>query len=291
MSILTNYFTQETKNDVYERYTDTVVLSRYLYSIMDVKVSLLLSILEHDQEKALFWGYELYFSGFQEEAFEYLLDIARWVFQIHFLDCDQDNEMIDWVLYCNYVWSLSLDGEHHQLGNCIATMCNHEHNLAPFIERYFQIKIEKNEHNLDNKYIRLKPEDIDVYKQDYSNIKLYQVLQHARKYPINKGFDKIFKVFVPENENNVYFDNWTYYASYSPIWASRMIEYGAMIDLENKKIVFKNEDLEEEFYNKWNYAPDEQPLTTHEQAMRLKKIPENTLETFCNQYGYKIIDS
>ena len=289
MSTLTNYFTQEAKSDKYERYTDTVILSRYLYSIMDVKVSLLLSILEHDQEKALFWGYELYFSGFQEEAFEYLLDIARWVFQIYFLDCDQDNEMIDWVLYCNYVWSLSSDGEHHQLGNCIATMCNHEHNLAPFIERYFQIKIEKTEHKTDNKYIRLKPEDIDVYKQDYSNVKLYQVLQHARKYSINKDFDEIFKVFVPENQNNVYFDNWTYYASYSPIWASRMIEYGTMIDLKNKKVVFKNEDLEQEFYNKWNYEPGEQPLTTHEQAMRLKKISGNTLETFCNQYGYKII--
>ena len=67
LSILTNYFTQETKNDVYERYTDTVVLSRYLYSIMDVKVSLLLSILEHDQEKLYFGDMNYTFQGFKKK--------------------------------------------------------------------------------------------------------------------------------------------------------------------------------------------------------------------------------
>ena len=82
--MLTNHFTDQ-ETDTHYIYTYTVILSRYLYSITDVKQSLFLSILEHNQEQAMFWGYELYFSGFQEETFDYLLEIARILFQIDFL--------------------------------------------------------------------------------------------------------------------------------------------------------------------------------------------------------------
>ena len=92
--MLTNHFINE-ESETHHIYKRTVVLSRYLYSIADVKQSLFLSILEHNSEQSMFWGYELYFSGFQEEAFDYLLEIARILFQIDYLDCNEDNEMID----------------------------------------------------------------------------------------------------------------------------------------------------------------------------------------------------
>ena len=101
--MLTNHFVDE-DTDTHHIYKRTIVLSRYLYSIIDVKQSLFLSILEHNIEQAMFWGYELYFSGLQEETFDYLLDISRILFQIDFLDCDEDNDMIDLVNYCKYVW-------------------------------------------------------------------------------------------------------------------------------------------------------------------------------------------
>ena len=81
--MLTNHFVDE-DTDTHHIYKRTVVLSRYLYSIADVKQSLFLSMLEHNIEQAMFWGYELYFSGLQEETFDYLLDIARILFQIDF---------------------------------------------------------------------------------------------------------------------------------------------------------------------------------------------------------------
>ena len=134
-----------------------------------------------------------------------------------------------------------------------------------------------------------KGHTIQIYNQTYSDIPLYKVLQYGRRYAVDKEYTKLFQIYCPENLNEIYFDNWLYYASHSPLWASRIIEYGGMIDEENRKIIFENDDLEEEFYNKWNYEPDEQPLKTHQQAMGLKKNPENNLETFCNQYGYKIL--
>lgn len=288
--MLTNHFIDE-ESDTHHLYRRTIVLSRYLYSITDVKQTLFFSILEHNAEHAMFWGYELYFSGFQEEAFDYLLDIARIAFQIDFLDCDEDNEMIDWVKYRKYVWELSPNDSHHLLGDCISTMCNHNHNLAPFIEKYFQKNIEKNDYFPENTYVQLEPKDVEQYTTTYYDIPLYKILQHARKYPVNKRYSQLFNIYIPENPNMVYFDNWLYHASFSPLWSQRISEYRGMLDEEKQKIIFENEDLEEEFYNKWNYEPDEQLLETQQKAMGNPRDKQDNLETFCNHYGYKIVES
>lgn len=287
--MLTNHFINE-ESETHHIYKRTVVLSRYLYSIADVKQSLFLSTLEHNSEQSMFWGYELYFSGFQEEAFDYLLEIARILFQIDYLDCNEDNDMIDLVCYCKYLWDLSPGESHHLLGNCISTMCSHNHNLAPFVEKYFQKNIEKQEYLPENTYIRLQTEEIEKYTPDYSNIPLYTTLQHARKYAVNRTYSQLFQIDIPENQNHIYFDNWLYHASFSPLWSERIYEYGGMIDEENEKIIFDTDDLEEEFYNKWNYDPDEQSLETHQKAMGNPVDSQKDLETFCNQYGYKILE-
>jgi hypothetical protein len=43
--------------------------TRYLYIIDDAKSSLVIAILERNLEEALFWAYELYFSGFKADVF------------------------------------------------------------------------------------------------------------------------------------------------------------------------------------------------------------------------------
>ena len=285
--MLTNHFTDQ-ETDTHYIYTYTVILSRYLYSITDVKQSLFLSILEHNQEQAMFWGYELYFSGFQEETFDYLLEIARILFQIDFLDCDEDNDMIDFVNYCKYLWNLSQQNSHNAIGTCISCMCNHNHNLAPFIKKYFQKDIIKVKYLSKNKYVNMKLEDVEKYTPTYSNIPCYKILKHARKYAVNKIYNKLFKTYIPENPNHIYFDNWLYHASLSPIWNQRITEYGGITDDKNKKIIFDSEDLEEEFYNKWNYEPDEQSLETQQKVMGNPNDLQQDLESFCIQYGYKM---
>jgi len=51
-----------------------MIFTRYLYIKDEVKLSLLISIL-NKTDSVLFWTYELYYSGFEEELFEYLLKI------------------------------------------------------------------------------------------------------------------------------------------------------------------------------------------------------------------------
>jgi len=53
---------------------ETIVFTRYLYLKDEVKIALLSCILEK-KEDAIFWGYELYYSGFPEEFFKYMWKI------------------------------------------------------------------------------------------------------------------------------------------------------------------------------------------------------------------------
>jgi len=48
--------------------TTTPVFTRYLYLKDDVEISLLSSLLHKQREKAMFWGYELYHSGFIDDV-------------------------------------------------------------------------------------------------------------------------------------------------------------------------------------------------------------------------------
>jgi hypothetical protein len=44
------------------------------------------------------------------------------------------------------------------------------------------------------------------------------------------------------------YQNWLYYASFSPIWRNRIERYGGMVIEKDKKIVFESEESEEQFY-------------------------------------------
>ena len=44
-----------------------IQFTRYLYEKDEVKLALILSILNKKEERAEFWAYELYYSGFEQE--------------------------------------------------------------------------------------------------------------------------------------------------------------------------------------------------------------------------------
>ena len=51
------------------------ILTRYLYVYDDVKVALMLSLLNKNQAHSLFWAYEIYYSGFTVEFFDLIWKI------------------------------------------------------------------------------------------------------------------------------------------------------------------------------------------------------------------------
>jgi hypothetical protein len=63
-----------------------------------------------------------------------------------------------------------------------------------------------------------------------------------------------------------YFYNWEYMANGSPFWRKRFESWGVEFN-ESGKIEFMNVDVEEKFYEKFNYEPDEQSNETHKRFL------------------------
>lgn len=80
-------------------------LTRYLYVTKYVKLSLIIALLEKDLDKALFWTFELYFSGLDQELFGLL-----WVVYFGFY-ASLNPELFDYLLetYQNWVKSEDFD--------------------------------------------------------------------------------------------------------------------------------------------------------------------------------------
>ena len=80
----------------------------------------------------------------------------------------------------------------------------------------------------------------------------------------NSNYLSLFGKGLSRNEldndslKNLYYYNWLYYASYSPIWFNRIQLHNGKIDNDKQLIVFDTDDDEDDFYNKYNYEPDEQ---------------------------------
>ena len=67
-----------------------------------------------------------------------------------------------------------------------------------------------------------------------------------------------------------YWHNWEYQSSFSPIWFSRIIDFGGKIDHDIQKVVFQeepNDDLLQEFYKNYGYEPDEQLTNIQEKSI------------------------
>jgi len=72
MSLLLNEYTDNISSINFAN--SDLILTRYLYIKDEVKVALLLSLLDK-KDDAIFWVYELYMSGFKQETFNYLWQI------------------------------------------------------------------------------------------------------------------------------------------------------------------------------------------------------------------------
>ena len=60
---------------------EELILTRYLFSYSEVKQTLFVEILDGNVGAALYWGYELYWSGYDDETFEWLLNTYDLMFE------------------------------------------------------------------------------------------------------------------------------------------------------------------------------------------------------------------
>jgi len=114
-------------------------------------------------------------------------------------------------------------------------------------------------------YVRVKAEDIVMYetKTAQINVKPYTILKSCCMFGTNDSeqlgwFHLNRDSYSVENITNMFHYDWLYHASFSHIWLERINKFGGNNDVNNQKIVFSKEEDEEQFYENYNYEPDEQ---------------------------------
>ena len=263
---------------------ENYILTRYLYSYMEVKQSLFLSILKKDFKQSLFWGYELYFSGFQEETFDYFIKMIDEVYKKKPVSLKKSiqNEKNSWV---------KDNTLHLTLGKCISILCMNEFNLAPFIKEYFGVNCKKEEQNTTIKEDHYKMTN-ELLKPlctfDDHSVSAYNVLKMKQTHSPEKRFIDLLKISYPEDMTDLLSDKWLYYASISPIWHERIKQHNGVIDEEKQAVRFEDDDNIDTFYSSWGYDPDEQSKQIQLNMGGKETIEQLDLTAFCNEFHYRI---
>jgi len=113
--------------------------TRYLYIKDEVHLALLVSML-NKSEKSLFWAYELYYSGFQEELFSFLLKIY---FDFYYT---LNPSFYKYFIKKQKEWSKAADSieKHKAIGIIVNNLSMRPHNMDVFLLRhivnYFEIE-------------------------------------------------------------------------------------------------------------------------------------------------------
>jgi hypothetical protein len=153
--------------------------------------------------------------------------------------------------------------------------------------------INQNDNLIKNKnfYVRVDPEEVIQYETIEADDKLrpYRILAQACVCKIQNNWVNLFQGFRNQNIKSGLkekYDGWTvgavsekynsqnkwlYHASFSPMWFNRIKSCKGYVDYVKQEVKFVNEEWEEAFYNKYGLEPDEQPLQTKENALKLVK--------------------
>lgn len=137
--------------------------------------------------------------------------------------------------------------------------------------------------------IEKQKEELCKYKTQYP-----AKLKEDTKYATNKNeFIGIFQLERFKEENKTYRDNylknWEYYAYDTPYWMNRFALYEGNKDEEQKRIIYEDEEKENEFYEDMDYFPDESSKETQEKSIgKIEKV-SNLNEFYCKYGGRNVI--
>jgi hypothetical protein len=113
----------------------------------------------------------------------------------------------------------------------------------------------------------ISDDDLSPYRNIFahydSSFYPYKILPIATKYGIDsESMLSLFELArnTTKDLQRVFHYHWLYYASNTPIWHNRIIEFEGMPNHEIKDINFEDDDDLDEFYDHFGYSPDEQKL-------------------------------
>jgi len=152
--------------------------------------------------------------------------------------------------------------------------------LAFIMEKFTQLSEIKQGKKL---YMSVDKNDIiqyeTIFKGESTDNRAYKILPKAYLYKIDQ--DNYLSLFHLERNNivdtdpdglrKIYWYNWEYYASFSPVWHKRMQECNGKWNHETKRVDFPDDedtDWPELFYSEYGYEPDEQKREIQEHSIQ-----------------------
>lgn len=269
----------QTEETIYDG--SELIFTRYLYSKEDVARSLFIALLNKETDEALFWAYEIYYSGFQQEMMEIVIRIFHEIYEKR-----NSKQFCEFVLNQYSKW-LDNNTDETVLGTIVWNLSKSAYDLTQFIENYFTIKLNIMRTNDPKKRkLRLifKEIDIEKYKTVHTSGpgKAWKILPQVCKYEIHPEIRTLFQITNIDFRKE-YCENWLFYAARSPIWSDRIISCGGFV-VDNEKVNLVDEEKAEEFYQLYNYEPDEQPTEIQEKSIGNCDITQMSIEDFIKKY-------
>jgi hypothetical protein len=208
-----------------------MILTRYLYDKAKVEVSLRSAIIKQEYNQAVFWAYELYYSGFQQEVLDQLQEIYNHLFAKN----------------------------HPRMGMYIRLKRKQFEKFPELVATIIKNLTMKNPEIHESpkaKFVNVKPHHIEPFMTKEPEVHPWKHLREVCVYGVEGNCSK--------EEWTEYRTNWIQYTIGSPVWKERVELYeGKMKDV----VVFENEDKEEDFHNRFDYEPDEQPLEIQQRCI------------------------
>jgi len=226
-----------------------IVFTRYLYVKSGIPYTLQQTLNEkRNLEESIFWAYEMYFSGFEGEIMLFLVSIY-----IPYYFNDSSPPLVKYSEKKYKEW---------KQGNDESILASLLKNIiyvykSPAAKRFTSLKKEEYEklvepcRNATNPVI--PPNNILAKKCLYGII--------YKSYPSDDRYDELLSAFR---------ENWLYYASETPIWLERITQYKGKICRDEKRVIFPDENVEDEFYEVFGYEPDEQNFTIYEKCLGIR---------------------
>jgi len=246
-------------------------LTRYLYFKDEVMASLLFSFFENNLQEALFWAYELYFSGFEDETLRYIEKIYEDFYQTKNPKLAKSLGKTAWNLHDD-------PSEYWHLGTILRNMVGKSYELENM--EYNSPKTAK------NFYIVLTEKDVISYASQEFTGRPWKFLQSlTNTYETKKTKMDLFYTWYydnapPPNYNwksreHALRKDWLPCAAQSPIWKTRLEQFGYSTE-------FPTEDAEEEFSSKYEYDIDEQPS-----YILLQRVPLDEGSGLIQEFSFK----
>lgn len=217
------------------------IFTRYLYEYLHVKHSMAGAILTGAREEALFWAYELFHSGFQEEAW-------AWLREVYYQYYSALNPRFQvWLDKFYAEWKT--EGGACALGSAVGTLAL----------RKWQMDDDK----YAEKFVVFCREDRHTTLTPILS-KGYKYLGKVSKYGVRPEAQRIAEGLHGLSVREAYLGgNWLYYCRKSPVWFERIRVGGGVVDEVGKRIAFQTDDDLERFYEMWGLEPDEQCKEMH----------------------------